>query len=147
MDGHLWSEAFTERAKAIAHCRNCLGEMHSQFLMWNVLKPWKLVCYQPNLPVDTVSRKAGCPLARFATCLMIPREKGVRISHASSSMLFLSVEVITQLLTQEELPLPYESSSQALIKGLDTRVDSNNSAVFSFMCRIHSFPADHHNLK
>jgi len=30
MDGHLWNELFTGRAKAIARCRICLSELHSQ---------------------------------------------------------------------------------------------------------------------
>ena len=30
MDGHLWNEIFTGRAKAIARCKICLSELHSQ---------------------------------------------------------------------------------------------------------------------
>ena len=30
MDGYLWNEIFTGRAKAIARCRTCLSELHSQ---------------------------------------------------------------------------------------------------------------------
>jgi len=30
MDGHLWNELFTGRPKAIARCRICLSELHSQ---------------------------------------------------------------------------------------------------------------------
>ena len=67
--------------------------------MWTVLKPRKFVCYQPNLSIDMVGGKAGCFLARFTTCSMSPRETGVLINHASSSMLVLSVGVGTQLLT------------------------------------------------
>jgi len=29
MDGHLWNKIFTGRAKAVAHCRICLSELHS----------------------------------------------------------------------------------------------------------------------
>ena len=78
MDGHLWNKLFTRRAKAIACCRICFSELHSQ-----------VDCPEaPDAHFASAHTKLGCkdPRGRPANCLIAVEVTDVCFSCASMPM-------------------------------------------------------------